>query len=151
MTEATLVSSSSATSVACQRSTSHRMSTARCRGGSFWRAATKASRIDSRAALTAAGSPRRSITFSSATGWTKACSGRVSTALASATGVDGPISIGRARRCGLRTMSTHTLLAMRYSQDRSDERPSKLSIARQARIIVSWTASSASDPDPSMR
>ena len=45
-------------------------------------------------------------------------------------------------------MSTHTLLAMRYSQDRSDDRPSKPSIARQARIIVSWTASSASDPEP---
>ena len=91
------------------------------------------------------------MTFSSATGWTKACSGRVDTALASLTGVDGPRSIGRARRCGLRTMSTHTLLAMRYSHDRSDDRPSKRSIARQARIIVSWTASSASEPEPSIR
>ena len=62
--------------------------------------------------------------------------------------MDGPISIGRARRCGLRSMSTHTLLAMRYSHDRSDERPSKLSMARQARIIVSCTASSASEPEP---
>ena len=133
LTEATLVSSSSATSAACHRSTSHRMSTARWRAGSRCRrAATNARRMDSRAALTAAGSPRTSMTFSSATGCTKACSGRVSTAFASATGVAGLISIGRARRCGLRTMSMHTLLAMRYSQERSDDRPSKRSIARQA-------------------
>ena len=91
------------------------------------------------------------MTFSSATGCTKACSGRVSTAFASATGVAGLISIGRARRCGLRTMSMHTLLAMRYSQERSDDRPSKRSIARQARIIVSLDGVSASDPEPSMR
>jgi hypothetical protein len=65
--------------------------------------------------------------------------------------LDGPISMGRARRWGLRTMSMHTLLAMRYSQDRSEDRPSKPSNARHARTIVSCTASSASDPEPSMR
>ena len=56
-TEATLVSSSSATSAAFQRSTSHRMSTARWRGGSCCSAATKASRTDSRAPTMSAGSP----------------------------------------------------------------------------------------------
>ena len=62
-----------------------------------------------------------------------------------------PAPSGRARRCGLRSMSTHTLLAMRYSHERSDDRPSNPSIARHARTIVSCTASSASEPEPSMR
>ena len=66
-----VVSSSSATSVAGHRSTSQRMSTARWRAGRCWSAATKASRIDSRAAATSAGSPSRSITRSSAIGCTK--------------------------------------------------------------------------------
>jgi hypothetical protein len=48
-------------------------------------------------------------------------------------------------------MSRHTLVAMRYSQDRSADRPSKLSNPRQARTIVSWTASSASKEEPSIR
>ena len=48
LTEATVVSSSSATSLAFQRSTSRRISTARCRGGRCCSAATNASRIDSR-------------------------------------------------------------------------------------------------------
>ncbi len=43
-------------------------------------------------------------------------------------------------------MSMQTLLAMRYNHDRSEERPSKPSIACQARTMVSWTASLASDP-----
>ena len=59
--------------------------------------------------------------------------------------------MGRARRCGARCMSMHTLLAIRYSQDRTDERPSKRSIAFQARTKVSCTASSASAPEPSIR
>jgi hypothetical protein len=40
---------------------------------------------------------------------------------------------------------------MRYSQVRSDERPSNRSRLRQARTIVSWTASSASTTEPSIR
>ena len=56
LTDATLVSSSSATSVACQRSTSRRMSTARWRGGRCCSAVTNASRMLSRAAATSAGS-----------------------------------------------------------------------------------------------
>jgi hypothetical protein len=112
-TDATDVSSSSATSDACQRRTSQRISTARWRAGRCCRAATNARRIDSRAAATSAGSPSRVMTRSSAIGCTKACSARWSPSTTSAVGVDGPISIGRARRWGLRTMSMHTLLAMR--------------------------------------
>jgi hypothetical protein len=48
-------------------------------------------------------------------------------------------------------MSMQTFVAIRYSQDFSDERPSKRSMERHARSIVSWTASSASKDEPSMR
>ena len=64
---------------------------------------------------------------------------------------DGPRSIGRARRWEPLSMSRQTLWAIRYSQARSASRASRRSAARQARIIVSWTASSASEPDPSIR
>src|SRR5215213_9806402 len=57
LTDATLVSSSSATSDAFQRRTSQRIRTARCRGGRCWSAATNARRIVSRATATSAGSP----------------------------------------------------------------------------------------------
>lgn len=45
----------------------------------------------------------------------------------------------------------HTLVAIRYNHVRRLDRPSKRSALRQARTIVSWTASSASDPAPSIR
>jgi hypothetical protein len=60
-------------------------------------------------------------------------------------------SMGRARRWLLLAMSRQTLVAMRYSQDRTLARPSKRSKPRQARTIVSWTASSASKAEPSIR
>ena len=132
LTDATLVSSSSATSVACQRSTSHRISTDRWREGRCCSAATNARRIDSRAAATSAGSPSVAITRESRMGCTNRCSGLCGPSTTSAVAVEGPSSMGRARRCGLRTMSMHTLLAMRYSQVRSEERPSKPSMARHA-------------------
>ncbi len=66
-------------------------------------------------------------------------------------GESGPISIGRARRWTLRSMSMQTLVAMRYSHDRTLERPSKPSAFRHARTMASCTASSASNPEPSMR
>src|SRR5581483_4358644 len=73
-TEATVVSSSSATSAARQRNTSQRMSTARWRGGRCWRAATKASRTVSLARATSAGSPS-GTTRRSGTGWIHLSSG----------------------------------------------------------------------------
>jgi hypothetical protein len=42
-------------------------------------------------------------------------------------------------------------VAIRYSQERVEERPSKRSSACQALTSVSWTASSASKVDPSIR
>ncbi len=83
LTEATLVSSSSATSVAFQRSTSHRISTARWRGGRCCRAATNARRIVSRPTATSAGSPS-GATRPSGIGWIHVVSGRM-------------LSVGRSR------------------------------------------------------
>jgi hypothetical protein len=65
--------------------------------------------------------------------------------------VGGCSSIGMVRRPRLRSMSMHTFVAMRCSQVRSDERPSNLPNSRQARSIVSCTASSASNGEPSIR
>ena len=60
-------------------------------------------------------------------------------------------SIGRARRWRPLSMSMQTFVAIRYSQDFSAERPSKRSMLRHARSIVSCTASSASKDEPSIR
>ena len=118
-----------AASAAGMRSTSHKISVARCRAGRCCSAVTNASLIVSRATAMSARSP---------------CS-------ASMGGEAGPRSIGVGRRCRLRSMSTQMLVAIRYSHDRMLERPSNPSAARQARSMVSCTASSASDPEPSMR
>jgi hypothetical protein len=56
----------------------------------------------------------------------------------------GDMSIGMARCLRPFSASKQTLVAIRYIHERSEERPSKRSTARQARTIVSWTASSAS-------
>ena len=61
------------------------------------------------------------------------------------------MSTGRARRCTWRLMSMQTLVAMRYSQDLRLDLPSNCSAFRHARTRVSWTASSASNPEPSTR
>ena len=59
--------------------------------------------------------------------------------------------MGRARRSLPSSMSKQTLVVMRYSQVLNDERPSNRSLALQALIKLSWTASSASNEDPSIR
>ena len=64
LTDATEVSSSSATSEASQRRTSRRMSTARWRAGSCCRAATKARRMDSFSTASSAGSRSGAISVS---------------------------------------------------------------------------------------
>lgn len=150
MTEATEVSSSSATSLAFQASTSRRISTARCLGGRCWSAATNARRTDSRATAASAGSATVGRMRPSGIGSSQVFSGRGLSA-AWASGV-GPVrSTGRARLLPAFSMSRQTLVAMRYSQERSEERPSNLSKLRQARTSVSCTASSASKAEPSIR
>ena len=98
LTDATVVSSSSATSSAFQRRTSRRMSTARWRGGRCWSAATNASRIDSRATATSAGSPPVGTTRSSGIGSIQvaSASGGAERRVGARRRADR--SIGRARR-----------------------------------------------------
>lgn len=112
---------------------------------------TNARRIDSRYWATSAGSAPAGATLASDTGVIHIASGRVGPRSASIGGEDGPISTGIDRRWTWRRMSMQTLVAIRYSQERTLERPSKPSALRHARSIVSWTASSASKPEPSMR
>jgi hypothetical protein len=109
-----------------------------------------ASRTDSRANATFAGSPDDGTTSESG-------AGSIHTASVSGGGSGrsaceaGSRSIGRARRWREPSMSRQTLVAMRYSHERSWERPSNRSRDFQARTMVSCTASSASKAEPSMR
>ncbi len=152
LTDAVVVSSSEATSSAFQRSTSRRISTARWRGGRCCSAATNASRTDSRATAISAGSPASGSTRSSTIGSSQVSSPRVRTSDAS-TGSHAVAdrSIGRARRPRVSIVVRQTFVAIRYSHDRTPERPSNPSTDFQARTIVSWTASSASKAEPSIR
>lgn len=150
LTEATVVSRSSATSLAFHARTSRRISTARCLGGRCCSAATKARRTDSRATAASAGSATEGRMRPSGIGSSQVFSGSGLSA-ACASGV-GPVrSTGRARLLPAFSMSRHTFVAIRYSHERSEERPSNLSKLRQARTSVSWTASSASKAEPSIR
>ena len=149
-TAATLVPRSSATSSACQRNTSRRMRTARCFAGRCCSAATKARRTDSLAIAASTGSLVADTTRESGIGSIHIVSSSGVPSGASALRA-GPRSIGRARRWLAPFMSRHTFVAMRYSQERNDERPSNASNPRQARTNASWTASSASNAEPSMR
>ncbi len=65
----------------------------------------------------------------------------------------GPTASGRTRRAVARLARAlrQAFVAMRYSQLRTEARPSKRSTARQARRSVSCTRSSASSSEPSMR
>jgi hypothetical protein len=139
--EAVLVSSSSAASLACHLSTSQRISAARCFAGRCCSAATKASRSVSRCSASSSGVGSGVIHVTSGS------SARFSNSGSCA----GPRSIGRARFSRPFSWSKQTFVAMRYSHDLSAARPSNLSSERQARSIVSWTASSASKAEPSMR
>ena len=86
-------------------------------------------------------------------------SGQGSSQTGSATGAStsaprsaaGPKLTGSSRRDRCLMMSTAALLAMEYSQDRTELRPSKPARPRQARSSASWRASSASCTDPSIR
>jgi hypothetical protein len=148
-TDTSVVSSSSATSLAFQRSTSRRMSTARCFGGRCSSAATNATRIASRVDASSAGSSVGCTARPSVIGSTQGRS-LDRTTVARSPGA-GPDPIGNARRVRPCSMSSDTLVAIRYSHERSDERPSKRSWLVHARTIVSWTASSASNDEPSLR
>src|SRR5262249_37511765 len=95
-TDATLVSSSSATSLACQRSASRRISTARCCGGRCWSAATNASLSVSCSSATCAGSPSPDTTCPSGIGSSQLASPLVVSGLSTPLG--SPSSSGRIPR-----------------------------------------------------
>ncbi len=124
---------------------------ARCLGGRCCIAVMNASRIVSLATAISAGSPCSGTTRASAIGEIQMSSGCHSPSSASTGGEAGPRSIGSARRCLPRSMSRQVLVAIRYSQDRRLDRPSNRPAERHARSMVSCTASSASNPEPSMR
>jgi hypothetical protein len=88
------------------------MRTARCRGGRCCSAVTNASRIDSRATATSAGSLASGTTRLSGTGMTQTGSGNGAPTGELAVEA-GPRSIGRARRWAPPVMSRHTLVAIR--------------------------------------
>jgi hypothetical protein len=150
LTDATLVSSSSAVSAALQRSTSRRISTERWRAGRCCSALTNASRSVSRSCASSAGSAASGSTRASGIGSSQTFSGSVVTSASA--GVPAPLrSIGRARRLRPSSMSRQTFVAILYSHDLNAARPSKRSALRHARNIASCTASSASNEEPSIR
>ena len=65
--------------------------------------------------------------------------------------VAGPKSIGSTRLGRQAIASRQALVAIRYSQVRSELSPRKFGSARQARRRVFWSASSASCSEPSIR
>ena len=112
-TDATVVSSSSATSIALQRSTSRRINTARCRGGRCCSAAMKASLMVSRPTARSAGSPLAGSTLLFSTGWIHTASDLGWPSEAATGGDAGPRSIGSARRLRPLSRSRQTLVAIR--------------------------------------
>jgi hypothetical protein len=112
LTDATVVPSSSATSAACQHSTSRRMSTARCRGGRCCSAATNASRMLSWNTARSAGSPCAGGTAAPGIGSTQVSAG-IGWPGTVVAGTAGERSIGRARRDRPRSASRQTFVAMR--------------------------------------
>jgi hypothetical protein len=145
-TDATDDSMIAAASAADSLSTSHKISAARCRAGRCCSAVTNARRTESRDSAISAGS-----SLSSGIGVTQMSSAGQGRSSDSLGGEEGPRSIGSARRLPERRASRHTFVAILYSQDRTDARPSNPSAFFQARSIVSCTASSASKAEPSIR
>ena len=140
-----------------QPSTSRRTSTARRRGGRCWRAAMNASSIVSRVTATASGS-----LVAVGGGLPQAVGERLQpgdvgpgdhldAARRRSRWSAGSRSWGSTRRARPSRASRQALVAMRYSQARSVERPSKPPMCRHARRNVSWTRSSASSTEPTMR
>ncbi len=149
-TEASLTSSMSAASEDRKPSTSRSTSAARCRGGSFCTAATNASAIVSWASYRASGPTTRSGTSSSnASGNGESHNG--SPWRVGSDAHEGPAGTGRGRRALARSAFRHRLVAIRYSQVRSDARSSKPPNPRHAASSVSCSTSSASCTEPRIR
>jgi hypothetical protein len=122
---------------------SRTISEARCFGGSSWIAAMNASSIVSLATTSASGSASPDgMPSSTSSGY--GCSQGTSASGAA------PLC-GRGLRGRRSRKSRHAFVAILYSHARNDERPWKLFRFRHARRNVSWTRSSESSYEPSIR
>ena len=92
-----------------------------------------ASRSHSRAATIAAGSSESGVTRSSGTGSSHAMPGSAAPMAASGSSAGPPSPEGSARRARCWSAVRHALVAMRYSQTRTDDRPSNVPYDRHAR------------------
>ena len=110
------MSSISATSAAENAITSRNSSTARCCRGRYCSPAMKASRTPSRDTATDSGS-----STAVGTGCTQV-DGSATTGGSVAVDAGGPSPDGSARRCRCSSDVKHTLVAIRYSHTRTDDR-----------------------------
>ena len=110
-----------------------------------------ASRSPSPAATTSAGSAASETTRASGIGSTHDTPAPGSVIGASGSSAGAPRPDGSARRPRCSSAVRQTLVAIRYSHVRSDDRPSNVPYDRQARRYVSCTRSSASSSEPSIR
>ena len=95
---------------------------ARCRAVRYCSAAIKASRIPARDTATAAGSSCSPVSSASGIGRSHGTSGAATTGASGSAGPPSPDGSGRRPR---RSMAVRqALVAIRYSQVRTDERPS---------------------------
>ena len=99
------------------------ISTARCRADRYCSAATKASRIPSRDTATEAGSVCSPASSASGNGCSHGTSGPATTG-ASGSPAGPPRPDGSGRRPRRSIAVRHALVAIRYSQVRTDARPS---------------------------
>ena len=98
------------------------MRNARCRAGRYCQAATSASRVPARAAVTDAGSSGVSPSHAPGMGCSQGTSGAVMTgARGSSPGAPTPDGSGRRARRSIAVRQA--LVAIRYSQVRTEERP----------------------------
>ena len=111
----------------------------------------KARRTFVRDAATAAGSADSGRSSASGMGWSHGTSGVAAASGPSGLSPGAPSPDGSGRRPRVSIARRQALVAMRYSQVRSDERPSNWPKDRHARSSVSCTWSSASWTEPSMR
>jgi hypothetical protein len=104
-----------------------------------------------RETTTAAGSAGADPNHPSGMGCSHGTSGRAAASGASGSSAGPPSPDGSGRRPRVSSARRHALVAIRYSQVRTDERPSNPPYPRQARSSVSCTWSSASWTEPSIR
>ena len=151
VTDSTVESSMPATSLAWNPRTSRKISTATWRGGRTCRAVTKASEMASACSYRASG-PGGTWIAPSRRASGNGCSQTTSPSRVGSGGSTPGTSHSLAgRRLAARRASRHRLVAIRYSQVRSEARPSNPSRPCQAASSVFCRASSASWKDPSIR